>query len=101
LRGDLLKAWTAKSGGGNDPPQFDGHVVVGGFGLRGVPAGPGSVARHIVGGVSVQGGPEGDHAATDQPERYCPFHGAACPIAGLAYADDLAGIGECLLDSSP
>jgi hypothetical protein len=35
------------------------------------------------------------------PEGHRPFHAAACPIAGLTYADDLAGIGEGLLDSPP
>jgi hypothetical protein len=32
----------------------------------------------------VQGVPEGDHAEPDQPEGHGPFHGATCPIAGLA-----------------
>jgi hypothetical protein len=47
-----------KSGGDDDPAEFDGHIIVGGFGLRRVPAGPGSVAGHVVGGVAVQGAPE-------------------------------------------
>jgi hypothetical protein len=37
LRGGLLRAWAAKSGGDDDPAELDGHVVVGRFGLRGVP----------------------------------------------------------------
>jgi uncharacterized protein DUF6444/transposase IS66 family protein len=79
----------------------DGHVVVGGFGLRGVPAGPDPVTGHVVGGVPMQRVPDGDHAEADQPERHRPFDGAACPIAGLAHADDLAGIREGLFDSPP
>jgi hypothetical protein len=59
------------------------------------------VAGHVVGGVSVQGVPEGDDAEADQPERHRSFHGAACPIAGLADSDDLAGVGEGLFDSPP
>jgi hypothetical protein len=49
----------------------------------------------------VQRVPDGDHAEADQPERYCPFDGAACPIAGLAHAQDLAGVGEGLLNAPP
>jgi hypothetical protein len=49
--------------------------------------------------VSVQRVPDGDHTEADQPEGHRPFHGATCPIAGLA--DDLAGVGEGLLDSPP
>jgi hypothetical protein len=51
--------------------------------------------------VSVQGVPDGDDAETDQPERHRPFDGAAGPIAGLAHTDDLAGVGEGLLDAPP
>jgi hypothetical protein len=43
--------------------------------------------------------PEGDDAEADQPEGHRSFHGTTCPIAGVAFADDLAGIGEGLLDS--
>ena len=56
---------------------------------------------HVVGGVSVQRVPEGDDGETDQPERHGPFHCTTCPIAGLAHADDLAGVGEGLFDSPP
>ena len=56
---------------------------------------------HVVGGVPVQRVPEGDHAETDQPERHRPFHGTPGPITGVAHAQDLAGIGEGLLDSPP
>src|SRR5215203_1140097 len=101
LRGGLLRTWAAKSGGDDDAAELDGHVVVGGFGLRGVPAGPRSVTGYVVGCVSVQRVPDGDHAETDQPERHRSFHGAACPVAGLADSDDLAGVGEGLLDSPP
>ena len=101
LAGWPAQAWGAKSGGDDDAPQLDGHVVVGGFGLRGVPAGPSPMTGHVVGGVSVQGVPDGDDAEADQPKRHGPFDGAACPIAGLAYADDLAGVGEGLLDHPP
>src|SRR4051794_41581422 len=74
LRSDLLRAWTPKSGGDDDTAELDGHVVVGRLGLRGVPAGPGPVTGHLVGGVPVQGIPEGDHAETNQPERHRSFH---------------------------
>ena len=82
-------------------PELDGHVVVGRFGLRGVPAGSGSVAGHVIDAMTVQRVPDGDDAETDQPERHCSFHGATCPIAGLAHSDDLARVGESLLDSPP
>jgi hypothetical protein len=39
----LLRAWAAKSGGDDNAAEFDGHVVVGRFGFRGVAAGPGPV----------------------------------------------------------
>jgi len=90
-----------KSGGDDDPAEFDGHVVVGRLGLRGVPAGSGSVAGHVIDAMAVQRVPDGDHAETDQPERHRSFHGATCPIAGLADSDDLAGVGEGLFDSPP
>ena len=99
LRGGLLRAWAAKSRGDDDPAELDGHVVVGRFGLRGVPAGPSPVPDDVTGAVTVQGVPDGDHAKTDQPERHGPLHGATCPIAGFAHPDDLAGVGEGLLDS--
>ena len=51
--------------------------------------------------MPVQRVPHGDHAETDQPERHRPFHGAACPIAGLTHTHDLAGISEGLLNSPP
>ena len=54
----------------DDPPELDGHVVVGRFGLGGVPPGPNPVADHVVGCVSVQRVPDGDHAETDQAERH-------------------------------
>ena len=50
LRGGLLRAWAAKSCGDDGTAELDGHVVVGRFGLRGVPAGPSSVTGHVVGG---------------------------------------------------
>src|SRR3954454_12893471 len=99
LRGGLLRAWAAKSRGDDDPAELDGHVVVGGFGLRGVPAGSSTVTGHVVGCVPVQGVPEGDQAETDQPEGHGSFHGTTCPIPGLAYPYDLTGVGEGLLDS--
>ena len=101
LRGGLLRAWAAKSRGYDDAAEFDGHVVVGRFGFRGVPAGSGSVTGHIVGAMTVQRVPDGDDAETDQPERHGPFHGATCPIAGLPDSHDLAGVSEGLLDSPP
>ena len=65
--GGLLRAWAAKSGGDDDPAELDGHVVVGRFGFRGVPASLSSMAGHVVGAVTVQCVPDGDHAETDQP----------------------------------
>jgi hypothetical protein len=52
--GGLLRAWAAKSRGDDDAAELDGHVVVGRFGLGGVPAGPSTVTGHLVGGVPVQ-----------------------------------------------
>ena len=79
LRGGLARAWVAKSGGDDDPPEFDGHVVVGRFGLRGVPPSPSPVSRHVIRGVPVQCVPDGDEAEADQPERNRPLDGARCP----------------------
>ena len=90
-----------KSGGDDDAAELDGHVVIGRFGLRGVPAGPSSVTGHVGGGVPVQRVSDGDHAETDQPERHRPFHGAPCPIAGFTDTHDLAGVSEGLLNSPP
>ena len=81
--------------------SLTGHVVVGRLGLGGVPAGAGPVTGHVIDAMTVQRVPDGDDAETDQPERHGPFYGAACPIAGLAHADDLAGVGESLFDSPP
>jgi hypothetical protein len=47
--------------------------------------------------MTVQRVPDGDHAETDQSERHGPFHGTT--IVGLARPDDLAGVGEGLLNS--
>src|SRR3954454_8605672 len=60
-------AWTAKSGGDDDPAELDGHVVIGWFGLHGVPAGPSPVTGHVVGGVPVQRIPDGHQTEADQP----------------------------------
>ena len=79
LWGGPLKAWTPKSGGDEDKAELDGHVVVGGLGLRGAPAG--SVAGHVIDAMSVPCVPGGDDAETDQPERHSSFHGATCAIA--------------------
>jgi hypothetical protein len=59
------------------------------------------VTGHVIDAMTMQRVPDGDHAETDQPERHGPFHGTPCPIAGLAYAHDLAGISEGLFDSPP
>jgi hypothetical protein len=99
LAGWPAQGMTAKSGGDDDPAELDGHVVVGGFGLRGVPAVPSPVTGHVIGAVTVQCVPDGDDAETDQPERHGPFDGATCPIAGLTHSDDVANVGEGLLDS--
>ena len=74
LRDDPLRARSAKSGGDDDAAERDGSVVVGRFGLRGVPAGP-IAGWLMVGGVPVHRVPKGDHAETDQPERHRPRHG--------------------------
>ena len=99
MRGGLFRAWAVKSGGDDDPAEFDGHVVVGRLGLRGVPAGSGSVAGHVIDAMTVQRIPDGDDAEAGQSERHRSFHGATCPITCLAHPDDLAGVGEGLLDS--
>jgi hypothetical protein len=85
----------------DDAAELDGHVVVGRFGLRGVPPRSGPVTGQVVGGVSVQRIPEGDDAEADQLEGHGSLDGATCPIAGLAHAHDLARVGEGLLDSPP
>ena len=86
-RPEFLVGWPAQGMGceiwaAMMKPQFDGHVVVGGFGFRGVPAGPGPVTGHVLGGVPCRGVPDGDDAEADQPERHRPLHGMAYPIAG-------------------
>jgi hypothetical protein len=59
------------------------------------------VAGHVLDALTVQRVPDGDDAETDQPERHGSFHGATCPIAGLAHPNNLAGVGEGLFDSPP
>jgi hypothetical protein len=73
----LLRAWAAKSRGDADTTQFDGHVVEGRFGLHGVPAGPGPVTGHVLGGVPVQRIPHGDHAESARTAPSVPRRDAS------------------------
>src|SRR5216117_1175403 len=79
--------------------SFDRHVLERRFGLGGVPARPLAPFGHVGGGVAGGGVPEGDQAQTDQPERHGAVLRYAGSVAGLADADDLAGVGERDLDA--
>lgn len=99
--GGLVGAWAVKSHGDEDTPECDGHVVVGRFGLGGVSAGAGSMFGGVLGCVSVLGVAEGDQAQAGQPEGHGTFDSTAEPVAGLSHSEDLACIGEGLLDAPP
>jgi hypothetical protein len=55
----------------------------------------------VLGCVSVFGVPDSDQAQAGQPEGHGALDGAAQPVAGLADAEHLTGIGEGLLDAPP
>jgi hypothetical protein len=98
LAGLLLWALAAKSGGDDDAAEFDGDVVEGGFGLRGVPAPPGPVTPDP-GARPCSVHQTGDHAEADQPERHRPLHGVVSDCGPRPH--DLARIGEGMLDPPP
>src|SRR3984957_1837877 len=86
------------AGGDQDAAELGEHVLEGGFGLGVVP-GLGVAAGGDAGPVvAVAGVPGDDQGAGEQGERDGALDGAAGAVAGLAGAEDVAGVGEGLLD---
>jgi hypothetical protein len=86
------------AGGDQDPAELGEHVLEGGPGLGGVPGFGGAAGGDAGGVVAVAGVPGDDQGVDEQGERDGALDGAAGPGAGLAGAEDVAGIGEGLLD---
>ena len=88
-------------GSDQDAPELGKHVLEGGFGLGGIP-GLGVAAGGGAGAVvAVPGVPDDDQGGSEQGERDGALDGAAGAVAGLAGAQDVAGVGEGLLDAPP
>jgi hypothetical protein len=86
------------AGGDQDAAELGEHVLEGGFGLGGVP-GLGVAAGGGAGAVvAVPGVPYDDQCVDEQGERDGALDSAAGAVAGLAGAEDVAGVGEGLLD---
>ena len=84
--------------GDQDAAELGEHVLEGGFGLGGVP-GLGVAAGGDAGrAVAVPGIPHDDQGVNEQGERDGALDGAAGAVAGLPGAQDVAGVGEGLLD---
>src|SRR6185437_7934289 len=86
------------AGADEDVAEVGEHVLEGGLGLGGVP-GLGVAAGGDTGRVvAVPGVPGDDQGGDEQGERDGPLDGGAGAVAGLAGAEDVAGVGEGLLD---
>ena len=86
------------AGRDEDAAELGEHVFEGGLGLGAVP-GLGVAAGGDPGwAVAVPGVPGDDQGAGEQGERDGAFDGSAGAVAGLAGAEDVAGVGEGLLD---
>jgi hypothetical protein len=84
--------------GYQDVAELGEHVLEGGFGLGVVP-GLGVAACGDAGrAMAVPGVPDDDQGVDEQRERDGALDGAAGAVAGLAGAQDVAGVGEGLLD---
>ena len=86
------------AGGDHGAAKLGEHVLEGGLGLGGVPGLVVAAGGDGVPGVAVPGVPGDDEGADDQCERDGALDGAAGAVAGLAGAEDVAGVGEGLLD---
>jgi hypothetical protein len=88
-------------GADQDPAELGEHVLEGGLGRGGIPGLGGAAAGDAGRVVAVAGVPDDDQGMHEQGERDGPPDGAADPGAGLAGAEDVAGISEGLLDAPP
>ena len=87
-----------KSGGDQDPAKLDEHVLEGRLGLGAVPGLGGAAVIDVSRVMAVPGVPQDDQGVHEQGERDGALDGAPDPVAGLAGAQYVAGVGERLLD---
>ena len=83
------------------PAQLDEHVLEGLLGLGPVPGLGGAAVIDVSRVVAVAGVPADDQGVDQEREWDGALDGALDPVAGLAGAQDVAGISERLLDSPP
>jgi len=95
----LSWASAGNPGGDQDPAELDEHVLEGGLGLGAVPGLGGAAVVDVGGVVAVPGVPADDQRVHQQGEGDGALDGAPDPVAGLAGAQDVAGVGEGLLDA--
>src|SRR5689334_10590156 len=99
LPGSGVSCRTAGNAGADqDPAELGEHVLEGGLGLAGVPGLGGAAGGDAGRVVAVPGVPGDDQGVDEQGERDGALDGAAGPVAGLAGAEHVAGVGEGLLD---
>src|SRR5215470_1944132 len=101
LGGGVCAGTRGNSGGDHGAAQLGEHVLEGGLGLGCVPGLVVAAGGEGVPGVAVPGVPGDDEGGHDQGERDGALDGAAGAVAGLAGAEDVAGVGEGLLDGPP
>ena len=95
----LARAAWRKPGGYHRPAQLDEHVLEGRLGLGPVPGLGGAAVIGVGRVVAVAGVPDDDQGGHEQRERDGALGGAPDAVAGLAGAQDVAGVGERLLDA--
>jgi hypothetical protein len=97
----LARAVWRKPGGDHRPAQLDEHVLEGGLGLGPVPELGGAAVIDVGRVVAVAGVPDDGQGVHEQGERDGALDGVLDAVAGLAGAQDVAGVGERLLDAPP
>ena len=101
FEGWLVRLRWPKSCGDEDPAELGGHVGGRWLGLGGVPGSAGAVIFDV-GGVMPGGGvPGGGDGLAGELERDGALDGAGGAVAGLACAEDLAGVLDRDLDAPP
>src|SRR5215475_2374495 len=101
LGGGVCAGSRGNSGGDHGAAELGEHVLEGGLGLGCVPGLVVAAGGEGVPGAAVPGVPGDDEGGDDQGERDGALDGAAGAVAGLAGAEDVAGVGEGLLDGPP
>jgi hypothetical protein len=86
------------AGGDQDAAELGEHVLEGGLALGGVPGLGVAAGGDADAVVAVSGVPHDDQCVDEQGERDGALDGAAGAVAGLAGAQNVAGVGEGLLD---